>query len=138
MSQLYIDRGFLNFNGVAMQDIVNITLSRNFGTKVVPTMTRDRRNKGFTKGNLEIKLAFGIAVQASLATPKLEDIDYETNNISVTFEHGGDRYTVTGIAYADDNQAASGVGTEGKKDFNFLALDVVDQVGNSALFSLGL
>ena len=138
MSQLYIDRGFLNFNGVELQDIVNITVSRNAGSKVVPTMTRNRRNKGFTMGNLEIKLAFGLAVQNKLATPKLEDIDYEANNISVTFEHGGDRYTVTGLFYVDDNQAASGVGSEGKKDFNFLALDIIDQVGNSALFNLGL
>jgi len=136
MTQLYIDRAFLNFNGVDIQDITDAELSRNDGTKVVPTMSRDHRNKGFTRGNREVKLRFSVAVQASLATPKIEDLDFESNDYSIGFEHGGDRYSIIGLAFADDTQSASGVGAEGKKQFNMLALDVIDQKGNSALFNL--
>ncbi len=136
MTQLYVDRGFLNFNGVDLQDITDIELTRNDGAKVVPTMSRDHRNKGFTKGNRDVKLRFSIAVQTSLSTPKLEDLDFESNDYSIGFEHGGDRYSIVGLMFSDDTQSASGVGTEGKKQFNMLALDVIDQKGNSALFSL--
>lgn len=136
MSRLYADRGHLNFQGVELQDIMEISVSRNDGTKPVGTMSRDRRHKGYVKGNREIRWTFSVAVQESLATPKIEDLDFQSNDYSCTFEHGGDRYTLVDIEHADDNQAASGVGTEGKKSFNMLALDILDQNGNSALFKL--
>jgi hypothetical protein len=138
MGVVFADRGFLSMNGVEFQDVENITLKRSDGTKYVPTMTRNRRHKGVVKGNRDINLSFSVAVQNVLGTPKLEDIDYETKDVALTFEHGADRYTARGMAYVDDDQSAPGVGTEGKKTFNFLATDVIDQVGNSALFQLNL
>jgi hypothetical protein len=136
MSVLFADRGFLSVNGVEVLDIENISLKRNDGTKAVPTMTRNRRVKGFVKGNREISLSFTVAVQNKLGSPKLEDIDFENNDVAATFEHGGDRYTVVGLDHVDTGQDASGVGSEGKKAFNMVGTDVIDQVGNSSLFSL--
>lgn len=136
MSRLYADRGFLNFQGVELQDVMDINVTRNDGTKPVPTFSRDRRHKGFVKGNREIRWSFSVAVQESLSTPKIEDLDFQSNDYSCTFEQGGDRYTLVGIEHADNAQGAPAVGTEGKKNFNMLALDIIDQNGNSALFKL--
>lgn len=121
-------------NGVELQDVESITVKQSDGTKYVPTMTRNRRHKGTVKGNREINVSLSVAVQLQLGTPKLEDLDYTNNNVSLTFEHGGDRYTLTGLDIVDTDQGASGVGSEGKKSYNLLATDIIDQVGNSALF----
>ena len=140
MGVLYIDRGFVSINGTEVLDVKKISLRVSDGTKYTSTMTRNRRNKGTVKGNREIHMNIGIAVQSGLGTPKLEDIDYNGQSVAMTFEHGGDRYTLTDLDYVDDDHNASAVGTEGDKGWNFLALDIIDQVGNSALFnsSLGL
>lgn len=138
MGTLYADRGFISINGVEILDVENITLKQTDGTKAVPTMTRNRRAKGFVKGNRDITLSFSVAVQNSLASPKIEDIDFDTNSVQLTFEHGADRLTVKDLNHADVEQAASGVGAEGKKSYNMVGTDVVDQVGNSALFPTSL
>lgn len=138
MGVLYIDRGFISINGVEVLDVQDITLRRSDNTKYAPTMTRNRRYKGTVKGNRDINIHVGSAVQASLATAKLEDIDYQSQDVALTFEHGGDRYTLSGLDHVDTEQTASGVGTEGKKGWNFLATDDLDQIGNSALFPTSL
>ena len=138
MGTLFADRGFISINGVELLDVENISVKQADGTKAVPTMTRNRRNKGFVKGNRDITLSFSVAVQNKLGTPKIESIDFESQSVNLSFEHGGDRYTVVNIDHADVDQSASGVGSEGKKAFNMVATDVVDQVGNSALFPTSL
>lgn len=138
MGTIFADRGFISINGTEVLDVENIQLRQNDGTKAVPTMTRNRRTKGFVKGNREITLSFSVAVQNKLGTPKIESIDFENQDAALTFEHGGDRLTVVGLDHADVSQDASGVGSEGKKAFNMVGTDVIDQVGNSALFQTSL
>lgn len=138
MGVLFIDRGFISINGVEVLDVESITVRQSDGTKYAPTMTRNRRYKGTTKGNRDINCNFAVAVQATLGTPKLESIDYNTQDVALTFEHGGDRYTLKGLDFVDTEQSAPGVGAEGKKSFNMLATDIIDQVGNSALFPTSL
>lgn len=140
MGVLYIDRGFISINGVQVLDVESISMKVSDETKPVGTMTRNRRGKGFVKSNRTITTSFAVAVQSTLGTPKIEQIDFNSQSVALTFEHGGDRYSLTDLDFADVEQGASGVGTEGKKSFNMVALDIIDQVGNSALFnsSLGL
>jgi hypothetical protein len=138
MGVLYIDRGFISVNGVEVLDVQDITLRVNDNTKYAPTMTRNRRYKGTVKGNRDVNLHVGTAVQSSLGTAKLENIDYQSNSVALTFEHGGDRYSCVGLDHVDMEQSAPGVGSEGKKGWNFLATDIIDQVGNSALFPTSL
>jgi hypothetical protein len=138
MGVLYIDRGFFSINGVELLDVESGTLNVSDATKVVPTMTRNRRGKGFVKGNRDITLSVSVAVQAKLGTPKLESLDYDNNDVAFTFEHGADRYSVVGLNFVSMDQASSGVGSEGKKNFNLVGLDVIDQVGNSALFATSI
>jgi hypothetical protein len=136
MATLYADRAFISINGVELMDVESASLKQSDGTKAVPTMTRNRRNKGFVKGNREISLNVVVAIQNKLGSPKLENIDFEANDVSLTYECGADRYTAVGLEHVDTDSNTSGVGTEGKKSFNLVALDVIDQVGNSSLFNL--
>lgn len=138
MGVLYIDRMFVSINGVEVLDVESADLKVSDGTKYVETMTRNRRHKGTVKGNRSISGTIAIAVQSQLGTPKLENIDYNSQDVALTMEHGGDRYTLTGVDFVDMDQSAAGVGTEGKKTFNILAADIIDQVGNSALFATSL
>lgn len=138
MGLLYADRGFLSMNGVEFLDVESISVRVSDGTKFVPTMTRNRRFKGAVRGNRDISCNFAMAVQNKLGSPKLEALDYENNSVALTFEHGADRYSLVGIMFVDTEQAAGGVGSEGKKTFNFIAQDIIDQVGNSALFNTSL
>jgi hypothetical protein len=136
MSLLYADRVFFSVNGVELLDVKSAMLRQSDGTKAVATMTRNRRNKGFVKGNREISLDVSIATQNKLGSPKLEDVDFDNNDVAATFEVGGDRYTVVGLNFADVDQGSQGVGSEAPKNFKLLGLDVIDQVGNSALFDI--
>jgi hypothetical protein len=138
MGVLFIDRGFISINGVELTDVENIEVKQTDGTKPVATMTRNRRTKGFVKGNREFTVSFSVAVQSKLGTPKLENIDYENQSVGLTFEHGADRYTMVNLDHADTSQSASGVGSEGKKSFSMVATDMIDQVGNSAAFPTAL
>lgn len=138
MPNLYADRGFISVNGVEVLDVESIDVKISDGTKHVPTMTRDRRFTGTVKGNREISANFSVAVQNKLGSPKLETVDYNSNDVAMTFEHGGDRYTLTGMDFVDVDQAAPGVGAEGKKTFNAIFIDIIDQVGNSSLFPTSL
>lgn len=138
MGTIYADRGFISINGVDVLDVENISVKQADGTKAVPTMTRDRRNKGFVKGNRDVTLSFAVAVQNQLSTPKIENIDFENQSVALTFEHGADKLSVINLDHADVDQAASGVGSEGKKTWNMVGTDVIDQVGNSALFATSL
>lgn len=101
-------------------------------------MTQNGRNRGFVEGNLDIDIALQIAVDNSLARPKLDQIDYANSDIQITFIIGADQFVATGVFNKDTDDNAGGIGEEVKTSFNFGALDLVDSVGNSALFNISL
>lgn len=138
MTVLYADRGFISINGARMEDVQSITVRQNDNAKPVPSMTPNRRNRGYTKGNRDFEITFVSAVRNQQARPKLESIDYENNSVQLTAQFGADIFTITGLFYKDSEDAAGGVGDEVKTTWNFSALDLVDNVGNSALFGLDL
>lgn len=138
MSVLYADRGRMFVNGVELIDVMSMTVNVNDGARLTPTMTSDRRSKGWVRGNREVTFTCEVAVQEKLASAKIEYIDYDNQDVSVQFQQGADKYLLKGVCFTTVSQAASGVGTEGRKTYNFIALDIVDLVGNSALFDSAL
>lgn len=134
MSQLYADRAFLAMNGVEFQDVQTASLEMVFNAKAVNTMTRKPWNKGFVQGNTDINLDFTLAVQNALGTPKVDQLDYVGNNVSLNFQCGADIYTANNLFIKNAKMDASGIGDESKKTAQFGALSLVDSVGNSALF----
>lgn len=138
MGMKYADRAFISLNGARIADLIRADLRRNFNARAVPTMTRDGFNAGYVQGNMDIDLTIEIAVQNQLARPKLEAIDFENNDVQVTFIAGNDQFVATGIFPKDVGDNAGGVGDEVKTTFNFGALKLTDAVGNSALFNLSL
>lgn len=138
MTTKYCDRAFISINGAPIVDLESATLKMNQNAKAVPVMTRDRYNLGFVQGNIDIDISVVIAVRNLLASPKLEAIDYETNDVQITYVSGADVYVATGVYLKDSDVNASGVGSEIKKTYNFGALKVTDAIGNSSLFNLSL
>lgn len=101
-------------------------------------MTPDGFNRGFVQGNRDIDITVVIAVENQLSRPKFESIDYETNDVSLTFIVGADQYIATSLFLKDNDDNAGGIGDEVKTTFNFGALRLQDAVGNSSLFNLVL
>lgn len=138
MATKYADRAFISVNGSRIGDIQSGSLKQNKNAKVVPSMTDNGRNRGFVQGNLDIDITFVLAVQNKLSRPKLEAIDYEANDVQITWVCGAELFTATGVFNKDAEDNAGGVGDEVKATFNFGALDLKDAVGNSVLFSISL
>lgn len=138
MATLYADRAFVSINGAKLADVQSASLKQNLNAKAVPSMTPDRFNRGFVRGNIDIDIALTLAVQNTLAHPKLEAIPFESSDVQLTFIVGADQYVATGLFLKDKDLGASGIGDEVKATFNLGALKVVDAVGNSVLFNLAL
>lgn len=138
MATKYADRAFISVNGARIADLERASLKQNHNAKPVPTMTQDGFNKGFVKGNREIDISLSIAVQNQLSRPKLESIDYEANDVQITWVVGAEQFVATGVFLKDNDDDAGGVGEEVKATFNFGALRLTDAVGNSSLFNLQL
>lgn len=138
MATRYADRAFVSINGAAVIDLQSASLKRNHNAKPVPSMTRDGFNRGFVRGNMDIDIAMQVAIDNTLARPKLESLPFDTADVALTFVVGADQYTATGLFIKDNEDNAGGIGDEAKASFNFGALKVVDAVGNSVLFDLQL
>ncbi len=138
MSTRYADRAFISMNGAKLADVQSASLKQNKNARAVPSMTPDAFNRGFVQGNVDIDITVQIAVLNQLARPKLEGIDYETNDVQLTWVCGREQFVCTGLFNKDTDDSAGGVGDEVKTTFNFGALRIVDAVGNSVLFNLTL
>ena len=138
MSTKYADRAFLSINGARLFDIQSSTLRQNLNSRVVPSMTDDGFNRGYVSGNRDIDISATMAVRNQQARAKLESIDYESNDVQLTFIVGADQFVATGLFLKDVEDAAGGVGDEVKASFNFGALRLQDAVGDSALFNIDL
>ena len=138
MATRYADRAFISVNGKRLADVQSASLKQNHNRRAVPTMTQDGFNRGFVQGNRDIDITLALAVQNQLGRPKLEAIDYENNDVQLTFIVGADSYTCTGLFLKDNDDNSGGTGDEVKSSFNFSALRLTDNVGNSLLFDLAL
>lgn len=138
MAQQYADRAFISVNGARFADVETSSLRRNFNSRTVKTMTPDGNAAGFVKGNNEYDIDVKIAVQNQLSRPKMESIDYENNDVQLTYICGADQYSCLGLFPKNVDDDAPGVGDEAKCDFKFGCLKVIDTVGNSVLFNIAL
>lgn len=138
MSTKYADRAFVSINGTEIGDLQSATLKQNKNAKAVPSMTHDGFNRGFVQGNTDIDIMTQIVVQNQLSRPKLEAIDYENNDVQLTFICGAEQFVATGLFNKDAEDNSSGTGSEVKTTFNFGALKLTDAVGNSVLFNISL
>jgi hypothetical protein len=138
MTTKYADRAFLSINGAPLIDLQSASLKQNHNRKIVPSMTPDRFNRGFVEGNMDIDITAQIAIQNQLGRPKIETIDFENNDVQLTFVVGADQYVATGLFLKDNDDNTAGVGQEAKASFNFGAVKLTDATGNSSLFNINL
>lgn len=139
MATVYADRAFVTVNGAPVLDVQSANLKRNFNAKPVPSMTPDKFNRGFVQGNTDIDIDMEVAVQNTLASPKIETLPFGTADVALVFVAGADQYVATGLFMKTTDQNASGIGTEVKKTFAMGAIKLVDSVGNAAnIFNIQL
>ena len=138
MATKYADRAFISVNGARLADVQSATLRQNKNARVVPTMTNDGFNRGFVQGNTDIDVTLTIALRNLEPRPKLESINYEVNDVQLTFVVGSDQYIATGLFLKDSDDNSGGVGDEVKTTFNFGAIKLTDAIGNGTLFDLDL
>jgi hypothetical protein len=132
---IYADRGEVSINNTPLIDVKSISLRIIQNSRAVPTMTPDRKNRGIVQGQYDYDISCQTAVRKNQASPKLEFIDWGSVDGQLTAVFGADQYTCLGLFLPDSEQAASAPGEDVGKTFNFKCLNVVDNVGNSALFS---
>lgn len=132
MATVYADRAFISVNGAPVIDVQSASLKRNFNAKPVPSMTPDKFNRGFVQGNTDIDIDLEVAVQNTLASPKIESLPFATADVALTFVCGADQYVASGLFMKNTDQNASGIGSEVKKTFAMGAIKLVDSVGNVA------
>lgn len=132
---LYADRGEVSINNAPLLDVKSITLRVIQNSRAVPTMTPNRKNRGIVQGQYDYDISMQVAVRKAQASPKLEFIDWGNVDGQLTAVFGADQYTCLGLYLPDSEQAASAPGEDVGKTFNFKCLDVVDNVGDSALFA---
>lgn len=138
MATKYADRAFISVNGTRLVDVQSASLKQNLNARAVPSMTPNGFNRGFVRGNTDIDITLTLAVENQLARPKLEAIDYENNDVQMTWICGVELFVCVGLFSKDVEDNAGGVGDEVKATFNLGALSLQDAVGNSALFNLSL
>lgn len=131
MAIKYADRAFLSINGQEIIDVRSATLRRSQNRQVVQTMTRDGYNKGFTEGNEETTVDFTVGVRAREGLPKLNQLDFEANEVAIVFECGAERVLCIGGWIDEHEISASGVGSEADARWTFHALKTVDENGSS-------
>lgn len=138
MTVKYADRAFVTVNGAPVIDLQSSQLKQNHNAKAVPSMTSDGFNRGFTRGNTDIDITVQIAVDNNSPRPKFENIDFEGNDVQITYIVGAEQFIATGVFLKDNDDNAGGIGDEVKSTFNFGALKLTDAVGNSSLFNISL
>lgn len=139
MATVYADRAFISVNGAPIIDVQSASLKQNFNAKPVPNMTNNKFNTGFVQGNTDIDIELEVAVQNTLASPKLETLPFATSDLALTFICGEDQYVASGLFMKNTDQNASGIGTEVKKTFSMGAIKLTDSVGNvAAIFNIQL
>ena len=138
MSQLYADRMFIQIGSQEIADVQSCSVKQNRNRKVVPTMSRNRRNKGYAMGNLDIDVSLVLAVENDSPRPKLEFLDYDANDVSLVAIFGSDQLVLHGLGLNDNSDDSAGPGEEVKASFNFKALDITDPIGNGPLFTISL
>lgn len=138
MATKYADRAFISINGAPVIDVQSASLKQNHNAKNVPTMTPDGFDRGFTKGNTNIDVSLQLALDNNNPRPKFENIDYEANDVQLTFVVGSEQFVCSGLFLKDNDDNAGGVGDEVKSSFNFGAIRLTDAVGNGVLFGIDL
>jgi len=131
----YADRGFVTVNGVEVGDLKSLKFTKDESVTVVETMTRNKRSAGFKQGNLKVTGSLEMEIQDQKAQI---DLAFQYGNeVNVIFHVGtsSERYSLLGLTQNSADLNAS-VG-ETSKTINFMALDAVNENGNSVNSAIG-
>lgn len=135
---VYADRAFVSFQGIELINIQRSSLRQDFGGKAVESMTPDRFNRGFLLGNRKITIGLTLAVEQTLARPKIDGIDFTAQDYAITYVVGANLWVATGLFPIDATDDSGGVGAESTFAINLGATRFTDAVGNPITFGVVL
>jgi hypothetical protein len=132
----FADRAFVEINGFDPIYLKTANMSRSQSVNRASHMSRNRRDSGFKKGNLVVKVALSLDIPEDRAILDIALAD-PTKDVNLVFEAGGERYTCKDGIEAD--MTLHGAVGDAGKDINLEFLDCVNENGSSVNtdFSLG-
>lgn len=134
--KLYADRAFVEVNGNEVADLVSADCNADQALSVVDTMSKNYRSAGYKKGNLKVSLKLTMAITRKQAQIDMALADDEAE-VNAVFICGGERYIAKDLAQS--TMALTGSVGDASKSLDLMALDLVNENGNSvnAIISLG-
>lgn len=136
MTIKYADRAFISVNGAFFSDLQSASLRQTRNAKVQPSITPDGFHRGHTEGNRDIDIMIQLANRNLTPRPNLEDVNFASSDVQITWLLGAKFIVATGIYLKDVEDNAPGVGEEAKTTFQLGAIRVADALGNPVLLDL--
>lgn len=132
----FADRAFIEINGFDPIYLKTANMSRSQGLTRASHMSRNRRDSGFKKSNLGVKVSLSLDIPSDQAILDIGLAD-PTKDVNLVFDVGGERYTCKDGAESD--MTIHGAVGDAGKDINLEFLDCVNENGTSVNtnFSLG-
>jgi len=135
MPKLFADRGFLTANGFELAWVKDIDAEIDDAVAIVDTMSRNHRSAGYKQGNRKASVSATLEIEALKAQVDFSLAD-PTVDVTLVFEVGGERWTLSQMRQATQSMKAS-VG-DGSKSLKLLALDAVNENGTSVNTGISL
>lgn len=133
-NKLFADRAFVTINGYEAMFLKTASVRRNQNLSRADHMTRNGRSSGYKYGNMHVQISLGMDIAKD--KPQFDTALNKSAEINVVFECGSERYTAKGLAESDMSMNGS-VGDAGK-EFNYEALDLVNENGESVNVDISL
>ena len=135
MPKLFADRGFLTANGFELAWVKDIDAEIDDAVAIVDTMSRNHRSAGYKQGNRKASVSATLEIEALKAQVDFSLAD-PTVDVTLVFEVGGERWTLSQMRQATQSMKAS-VG-DGSKSLKLLALEAVNENGTSVNTGISL
>lgn len=131
----FADRMFFEINGFDPIYVKTGNVTRNQNQTRASHMSKNRRDSGYKKGNLQVKAAISLDIPEEKAILDIGIAD-PTKDVNLVVEAGGERYTCTGGSESD--MTLHGAVGDAGKDINIEFLDMVNENGASVNLDFSL
>lgn len=135
MTTFFADRGFVTINGVELANLKSVRWTIDEAISVVSTMSRNRIDAGFKKGNKKISGTMELEVPDTKAQIDLAFAYGQEVNVICTLGNG-ERHQLIGLV--QNSQDLNGSVGETSKTINFMALNAVNENGPAVNSDIGL
>jgi len=133
--KLFADRAFITINGFETAHVKTSNLKSSESLSRVSTMTRNRRDPGYKRGNKSIQISLTLEIEQQKAQIDLAIAD-PTADVQLVYECGAERYNALGLAQSE--MTLDGSVGDANKQITLEALDLVNENGTSVNADISL